>query len=161
MSDMGPNTKRLNLAKSRLHKSPLERFWNNVLITPFDSCWEWVGSKDTKGYGRMNVNRVNWKAHRLSYIISRGEIPDNLPLDHLCRNPGCVRPEHLEAVSLRENTLRGQTLPAANAKKTHCPQGHEFTEENTYKYRGTRSCVKCRQNSTKLHLSKRKNNLGL
>jgi hypothetical protein len=60
-----------------------------------------------------------------------GPIPPNRQLDHLCRNPQCVNPKHLDLVSHRENVLRGIGFYAINARKTHCPQGHPYTPENT------------------------------
>lgn len=64
-------------------------------------------------------------------------------IDHLCRNRGCVNPLHLQAVPMRENTLRGFGPSAENARKTHCKRGHEFTPENTYLHDGRRICKQC------------------
>jgi hypothetical protein len=67
-----------------------------------------------------------------------------LTIDHLCRVRHCVNPDHLEAVTCRENLLRGETLQAANVAKTECPQGHPYDEENTYVYpNGRRDCRTC------------------
>jgi hypothetical protein len=68
-----------------------------------------------------------------------------LKLDHLCRNPACVRPDHLEAVTARENTLRGIGPTAVNALKTHCVHGHEFTPENTRMKGIRRVCRECQR----------------
>lgn len=83
-------------------------------------------------------------AHRFSYIIHKGEIPPKLVIDHLCRNTLCVNPDHLEAVTHKENLLRGIGPTSINAKKTHCIHGHEYTPQNTdYKPNGTRRCKTC------------------
>jgi hypothetical protein len=83
------------------------------------------------------------RAHRVSYVLAHGSIPDGLQLDHLCRNKLCVNPTHLEAVTARENTLRGVSVAAVNAKKTHCPRGHELSGSNLLAYRKVRSCRAC------------------
>ena len=104
----------------------LDRIADKFLVG--DGCWEWIGAK-VYGYGRLSRGRTpdgSQLAHRVVYELMTGPIPEGLTLDHLCRNRGCVRPDHLEPVSLAENTRRGA------AARTHCPQGHEFTPENTY-----------------------------
>ncbi len=109
-----------------------------------NQCWVWVGVQDYNGYGRFFYNRKNDRAHRVSYQLYVGPIPDGMTIDHLCRNRRCVNPTHLEVVSLRENILRGLGIPAINARKTHCKNGHEFNKINTYYYRnGGRACRIC------------------
>lgn len=80
----------------------ISTFWARV--KPGSGCWEWTGPKDAKGYGRHG----HFKAHRIAYELSVGPIPTGLVLDHLCRNPGCVRPQHVEPVTPAENTRRGK-----------------------------------------------------
>src|SRR5262245_55497325 len=96
-----------------------ERFMSHVRIA-VSGCWEWQGWRDHRGYGKATaVGRrgKDW-AHRVAYQLFTGPIPDGLTLDHLCRNTGCVNPEHLEPVSLAENIRRA--LP----ERTECPHGH-------------------------------------
>lgn len=88
------------------------------------------------------------KAHRVAFELIRGCIPNGLVLDHLCRNRGCVNPDHLEPVTFRENIMRGVGYTAQQARKTHCRHGHEFTVENTYVWRGGRICRTCRRIQT-------------
>lgn len=124
-----------------------DRFWSKVKKT--DSCWNWTGHLVRGGYGRYIValGSKPIPAHRVSYQLTFGEIPKNLVIDHLCRNPKCVNPEHLEAVTQQINILRGVSPAHFNALKTHCKRGHEFNEENTIyrsnSNRKTRDCKLC------------------
>lgn len=90
-------------------------------------------------------------AHRYAYELLVGPIPEGLHIDHLCRVRLCVNPAHLEAVTCHENNRRSTSPTAVNAKKTHCPRGHEYTEENTYfaPPDGRRMCKPCARAATK------------
>lgn len=94
-------------------------------ITAEGGCWRWDGTKNAQGYGQIYEPAIKHMvyAHRFAYEFVHGPIPDGLQIDHLCRNPSCANPSHLEAVSSRENTLRGRAVTAINAAKTHCPRG--------------------------------------
>lgn len=124
------------------------RFWGRVERCDSSGCWQWIGAKN-QGYGKLRSRGRTYKAHRVAYEALIGPIPDGMVIDHLCRNRCCVNPAHLEPVTPVENTLRG-----ANSVKTHCPHGHEYTEENTAvyqrsgeargKYRACRTCARFR-----------------
>ncbi len=107
-----------------------ERFEERVERAGANQCWHWRGAKSKKGYGMLCYAGKNLRAHRLSYTAAVGEIPVGLVIDHLCRNPACVNPAHLEPVTSGENTRRGMAGPLLLAR-THCRRGHEFTPENT------------------------------
>jgi hypothetical protein len=123
----------------------LDRIAASVLVG--DECWNWIGERTPKGYGRMRHGSEREYAHRVLYELLVGPIPEGSQLDHLCRNRACVRPAHLEPVTCRENLMRGQTLAAENAAKTRCPRGHPYDEVNTYvDPSGARRCRVCARN---------------
>ena len=128
-------------------KPLLDRFWHRVdQGDGADACWSWTGTRDKYGYGIIATGyqpRKFHKAHRVAYELLVGIIPVGLELDHLCRNPGCVNPAHLEPVTHRENILRGDTVFGRKVRQTHCVHGHEFTHSNTAYREGRRQCRVC------------------
>lgn len=81
----------------------LVAFWSKVDKRSATSCWEWTGAKNRHGYGNFFHDRSSWKAHRFSYLIAHGEIPDNLHVLHECDNPPCVNPAHLRIGTAKDN----------------------------------------------------------
>lgn len=120
----------------------LARFW--VRVEKGDGCWLWHGTR-CDGYGHFRGHGKSRGAHRIAYELLIGPVPEGLELDHLCRNRGCVNPAHLEPVTHEENWRRGQSFSAVNAQKTHCPHGHEYTPENTYRSASHPRSRRCRQ----------------
>ena len=118
-------------------------FATRTVVTE-EGCWEWRLSRGAAGYGQATV-RSRYKrpvgAHRLSYEMHVGPIPDGLTVDHWCFNPPCVNPEHLRLLTLSENASH-----QLDSYKTHCIRGHEFTSENT-RFKdygnGRRECRTC------------------
>lgn len=108
-----------------------------------DACWPYMGPRSEHGYGQFGGGRVFGTriASRISVMLD-GRDPTGLDVDHLCRFPPCVNPRHLEPVSHRENILRGETLQAVNAAKTHCPEGHVY---DLFMKDGRRGCRTCRK----------------
>lgn len=119
-------------------------FWEKVIKTK--TCWLWVGNKNSRGYGQLcrKIGTTEF-AHRVSYELIKGEIPKGMVLDHLCRVHNCVNPDHLEPVTNRENIMRGIGVAAENAKKTHCPKGHQYSNKNykSINRKNKRRCIKC------------------
>lgn len=117
----------------------IKRFEKHFIPEPNSGCWLWFGA-GSPWYGSFNVDGVIRKAHRVAYELYVGPIPDELQLDHRCRMPCCVNPEHLEPVTGMVNVHRS---PLWMGNQTHCKNGHEFTAENTRYYRGNRRCREC------------------
>jgi hypothetical protein len=102
-----------------------ERFERSFERDPASGCWVWLRGKNSAGYGQFCGwgNPGRWMlAHRWSYEFNVGPIPQGLVIDHLCRNPACVNPDHLEAVTQRENSRRGAL--AHVIKTGTCRRGH-------------------------------------
>lgn len=125
----------------------VERFTANLATTSPDACWVWTASLDKEGYGRFSMRKRYIAAHRFAYLHYVGPLQAGLVLDHLCRNRACANPAHLEAVTDRQNILRGTAPAAVNARKTHCLRGHELAGANLYERPGGRRRCRTCQNS--------------
>jgi hypothetical protein len=91
-------------------------------------CWVWTAGRTPGGYGRISVDGRMKVAHRVAYELFLAEIPAGLVLHHVCLNPGCVNPAHLEPLTLRENILRGISPPALYVRTGRCKHGHLLAE---------------------------------
>jgi hypothetical protein len=120
--------------------------WSERCIPePNSGCWLWLGSTDKLGYGKVNVGG-HYLAHRLAYADTVGPIPDGMLVLHRCDMPSCVNPEHLYVGDDQDNmddmVERGRGNSGWRGM-THCVNGHEWNEENTYwrgKWRNCRVC---------------------
>lgn len=110
---------------------------------PNSGCWLWLGEIDRGGYGRCNIQGRTIGAHRVIYELEKGPIPPRLTLDHLCRVRSCVNPNHLEPVPHQVNCQRG-LVGEHLRRRTHCPQGHLYSESNTIMRKNSRHCRTCR-----------------
>lgn len=144
---------------TRKYGHPLERFVDKII--PTGRCWVWKGAKNPGRKrkttpiprGVFNFNGKAVLAHRWIYQQLIGPIPNGLELDHLCRNPSCVRPSHLQAVTHSENVKRGTSWHhfVQLAKKIqNCPQGHPYNDDNTYiDIKNGRHCKMCGRERTR------------
>ena len=136
----------------------MERFTEKYTVDA-SGCWNWIAGRIGTGYGLLRVSGKAVLSHRWSYEHHTGKpIPPGLVIDHLCRNPRCVNPAHLECVTMRVNTERGvlyQTLTANAKNRTHCKRGHELFGDNLLRdSRGHRACRSCRAEHAKEWSSK-------
>ncbi len=120
----------------------------------FSPCWVWTGNTTADGYGRFWLDGRTQRSHIVAWTWAHGHGPNGAVLDHLCRTRECCRPSHLEAVTLVENTARGQSMTARHARQTTCKRGHELpapTAITRYDRRGNpyvaqqRVCLECKR----------------
>lgn len=121
-----------------------------VQVGDRNDCWPWLGGCNKAGYGQSSLH-ISGKVrtflvHRVAYLWGVGPLVDGLTIDHLCRNRRCSNPWHLEQVDFKTNRQRGRFLTGPEnhtGARTMCPQGHSYTEENTYRNSGRRYCRMC------------------
>jgi hypothetical protein len=144
---------------ARSFTSLADRLWAKVERRGPDECWPWLGATNagpnTRGgpYGKIGSGGKHGQVrsvHRAVHELEIGPIPEGFHVDHLCGFTLCCNPAHLQAVTAWENNRRSSSPTSANIVKTHCPQGHEYTVENTgYRkrdlYRYCRMCARLAQ----------------
>jgi hypothetical protein len=135
------------------------RLYENCVLN--GECWEWRAASNKPGYGNIPITRSVARSvglpngrhlltHRVSYFLATGDLPLGLVIDHLCRNPSCFRPSHLEAVTTRVNILRGEI-----ATDTHCRRGHPY-DNGGVASPGKKRCKECQKLSNDRRPPRRK-----
>lgn len=119
-------------------------------------CWLWRAAKNGKGYGLVNDQGRTRTAHRYVFELLRGPLIEGLVIDHLCRVRHCVNPQHMEQVTQCENSMRGDTVNARNAAKTHCPKGHALSGANLVPWAHRRSCLTCKRANQRAYKARRR-----
>lgn len=124
------------------------RFFEKVIIpSDVDACWVWSARKTADGYGLFKFPGGWVPAHRALFKIIGIPLVSGLTIDHLCCNRACVNPSHLRQVTNRENILadHSSATAAMHSRKSHCPQGHAYSVENTYIWNRGRACRECKR----------------
>lgn len=127
------------------------RFWKHVEADE-NGCWIWTAARNFGGYGLVRFVGRNHMAHRTTYEAFVEAILPWRVLDHLCRNPSCCNPAHLEAVTPKENVRRSyangipRKPPRRKPPRTECGKGHPLTDDNVYlSTDGRRRCRACQR----------------
>lgn len=140
------------------------RFWDKVRVSE-DGCWLWTAYTSKDGYGKYWIDGTNKNAHRALWETAVGPIDEGMHVDHLCRVRHCVNPAHLEVVTPKENTIRGNSVKASKARigpkhqrwATHCNKGHEMTEDNVYTSPNHgRYCRECGRKSSREYQARKR-----
>lgn len=132
----------------RWNMTPQERY--DAQTDKTGDCWLWTGSLSGGRYASFMVNGRNVKVHRWAYEQAYGPIPDGLQIDHICGVTRCVRPDHLRAVTPRENVLAHW-----REQRGVCRNGHPMTEDNvTVRPNGSRCCLRCRRERKRRYMAK-------
>lgn len=118
-----------------------------------DGCWTWTGCT-SNGYGVLGFRGARSRAHRASWELHNGPIPEGLHVDHLCRNRARVNPAHLEPVTQAENNRR---MEHWNTKKDKCPRGHDY-DGVAYRSNGSpfRFCRECAREAKRRYKARQK-----
>lgn len=149
---------------TRTHLPFIEKFWTRVERGEDDQCWRWTGG-GSNGYGYIRRDGAQVRVHRVAYEMTFGPVPEGKEIDHLCHEPKtcpggstcphrrCVNPRHLAARTHEENCAGDRTVlgfQRHQRRKTHCPHGHPYDEENTYiTSQGHRLCRTCNRNNSR------------
>lgn len=117
-----------------------ERLDRHSIPEPMSGCVLWTGAISETGYGKVWFQNRLQRAHRVSWIVANGPVPEGLVIDHKCRVRSCINPAHLRAITFRENVLCGEGVSAQEARRTACPRGHAYDIVKRDGRRGCRTC---------------------
>lgn len=127
--------------------SILDRLFKYREVNADTDCWEWIGCKNNRGYGILNIKGTPKLVHRLSweFIKPMRDIPEGMFVCHKCDNRKCFNPKHLFLGTNKDNMLDAKNKGRMKRPKEHCPEGHLYSEDNVYYVRGSKQCKICRR----------------
>ena len=143
-------------------------FWKKIDVRR-EGCWEWRGCRYPRGYGVAVIGGKQQASHRWAWIFTHGRpIPKGMQINHRCDNTSCARPTHLylgtQAENMRDRHERGgrwnNGTRRNGRRRTHCPQGHDYSENAVNHSDGTRHCRICMKVSLKKHLGKHRDRIN-
>ena len=141
--ELAPRARVLYRGGMPLNLTAEQRIQKAVTVSP-SGCWLWGKHINADGYGKIRFEKIAYLAHRLSYQVHIGPIPDGMQLDHLCRVRSCVNPAHLEPVTCAENLHRGEHSNMKAYREDVCPLGHVLSGDNlSPRTDGRRKCKTC------------------
>ena len=148
-------TKRKALTSVTITEKDICRFQSKVKAAE-NGCWEWQASL-VHGYGSFGLGRQTYLAHRVAYFMATGSLPEGKVLHHTCENPKCVNPAHLQPLTRVEHIAVSPAMVSyPRPARSHCKNGHEMTEANTFIHRGSLECRACeRERVGRYHARKR------
>lgn len=121
-----------------------KNFEDKYIPEPMSGCWLWTASTFPFGYGKLKHKRKDVSAHRTSWLLYKGDIPEGMFVCHKCDIPACVNPDHLflgtSLDNMRDCAAKGRKF---NQRKTHCKHGHSLSGDNLKIVNGGRRCVAC------------------
>lgn len=117
-----------------------ERLERLSMPEPMSGCTLWMGGDNGLGYGLVWHDGGMKRAHRVAWELERGPVPNGLVLDHICRVRSCINPDHLRAITFRENVLCGEGPSAQQARRMTCPRGHAYDIKTKGGRRACRTC---------------------
>ena len=130
----------------------LINFEKKYIPEPNSGCWLWMAALKRDGYAKFTSHSTG---HKMAFLHWNGVVPEGKEIDHICGVKCCVNPQHLQAITHKENVAKSGSWDF-NRRKTHCPKGHPYSGENLYISGTNRQCNICRRERSYAFFLKKK-----